>query len=190
MMAIELGAPDLLQRVGALEERALTEVYETLSPRLYRYACRLLDDPAEAEELVAETFHRFLLVLQRGHGPATHLSAYLYRVLHNAITDRFRRRPPADLPLEDELTESPSSDPARLSVARLEQARARALLQRLTPEQRLVVTLKYFEGLENDEIAAALGKNIGTVKALQHRGLQALRRQLEREGWRLEGAWS
>ena len=50
--------------------------------------------------------------------------------------------------------------------------------------------MKYFEVFENDEIAAALGKNIGTVKALQHRGLKALRRQLEREGWRLEGAWS
>ncbi len=187
---MELTAPDLRQRVCALDERALTEVYETLSPRLYRYACRLLDDPAEAEELVAETFHRFLLALQRGHGPATHLSAYLYRVLHNALTDRFRRRPPADLPLEDELAEGASGDPARLSAAHLEQARARVLLQRLTPEQRFVVTLKYLEGLNNDEIAAALDKPVGTVKALQHRGLQTLRRMLEREGWRLEGAWS
>lgn len=187
---MESDAPEFRQRLTALDERALTEVYEAFSPRLYRYARRLLDSPAEAEELVAETFHRFLLALRRGGGPATHLSAYLYRVLHNAITDRFRRRPPADLPLADELAESVSTDPARLSVDHLEQARARALLQRLTPEQRLVITLKYLEGLENDEIAAVLGKNVGTVKALQYRGLQALRRQLEREGWRLEGAWS
>ena len=187
---MELDAPEFQRRLAALDEQALTEVYETLSPRLYRYACRLLAEPAEAEELVAEAFHRFLLALRRGRGPVTYLSAYLYRVLHNLITDRFRRRPPADLPLDDEFAESPGADPANVSADHLEQARARALLQRLTPEQRLVVTLKYFEGLDNEAIAAALGKNVGMVKALQHRGLQALRRQLEREGWRLEGAWS
>ena len=190
MTAMDSLAPDLLPRLAALDEGALTEVYETFSPRLYRYACRLVGDPAEAEELVAETFQRLLAGLQRGHGPATHLSAYLYRVLHNALTDRCRRRPPAELPLAEELAASDGNDPAALSLAHLEQARARALLQRLTPEQRFVVTLKYFEGLDNDEIAAALGKNVGTIKALQHRGLQALRRMLEREGWRLEGAWS
>mgnify|MGYP001213150401 CR=1 FL=1 len=188
MTMMQLSAPDLLQRLEALDERALTEVYEALSPALYRYACRLLDDPAEAEELVAETFHRLLLALRRGHGPTTHLSAYLYRVLHNAITDRFRRRPPAEQPLDEELAESASTDPALLGAAHLEQARARALLRRLTPEQRLVVTLKYFEGLSNDEIAAVLEKSVGTIKALQHRGLEALRRALVREGWRDEGA--
>jgi RNA polymerase sigma-70 factor, ECF subfamily len=61
------------------------------------------------------------------------------------------------------------------------QARARAALWQLTPDQRLVVTLKYFEGFDNEEIAVALGKPIGAVKSLQHRALAALRRILQAE---------
>lgn len=184
---MDTGEADLLERARAMDECALSGIYEELSPRLYRYACRLLGDAVEAEELVADTFHRFLLALSRGQGPRDHLSAYLYRVLHNAVTDRFRRRPPAALG-DDDWPDSDAGDPAGAGDAHLLQARARALLQRLTPEQRLVITLKYFEGLENDEVAAALEKPVGAVKALQHRGLEALRRMLAREGWSLEEA--
>lgn len=172
--------------ITATDERTLAEIYTTFSPRLYRYAYRLLGEAAEAEEMVAETFHRFLVAVRFERGPQLHLSGYLFRILHNLITDRFRRRPPAMVPLEDDLPGD--SDPARLGDLHLQQARARALLLRLTPEQRFVITLKYFEGLSNDEIAAALGKNTGTVKSLQHRGLEALRRALIREGWAPEGA--
>lgn len=179
---MEKTATDLLEGVRCLDERALTEVYQAYSPPLYRYAYRLLGEAQAAEELVSETFQRFLTAVRRGHGPQTSLSAYLYRILHNAITDRFRRRPPPELPLEEELTDGAESDPAQLGAAHWEQARARALLRRLTPEQRLVLTLKYFEGLSNDEIAVVLDKPTGAIKALQHRGLEALRRLLHREG--------
>lgn len=170
----------------AMNERDLAEIYTTFSPRLFRYAYRFLGDAAESEEAVAETFHRFLAALRRNQGPQQHLSGYLYRILHNLITDRFRRQPPPDLPLTDDLPGD--GDLAQGQAVRSEQARARALLQHLTPEQRFVVSCKFLEGLSNDEIAAALGKNVGTVKALQHRGLEALRRALTREGWSSEGA--
>jgi RNA polymerase sigma-70 factor (ECF subfamily) len=172
--------------IFAADERTLAEIYTAFSPRLYRYAYRLLGEAGEAEEIVAETFHRYLVAVRCERGPRRHLSGYLFRIVHNLITDRFRRRPQETLPLGDDLPGD--SDPARAGDLHLQQARARALLLRLTPEQRFVITLKYFEGLSNDEIAAALGKNTGTVKSLQHRGLEALRRALIREGWAPEGA--
>ena len=58
---------------------------------------------------------------------------------------------------------------------------ARAALWSLTPEQRLVIALKYFGGLSNEEVAVALGKPISAVKSLQHRALDALRRLLVNE---------
>lgn len=170
-----------LPQARQFDECALTEIYQALSPGLYRYAYRLLGDARDAEDVVAETFHRWLLAIQHGGGPTDHLAAYLYRIAHNLIIDRYRRRPVPDLPLDESLEAGGEDDPAQAAPDRLAQARARAALWRLTPDQRLVITLKFFEGLSNEEIAAALGKPIGAVKSLQHRALESLRRLLAAE---------
>jgi RNA polymerase sigma-70 factor (ECF subfamily) len=59
-----------------------------------------------------------------------------------------------------------------------ERRMARQALWRLTPDQRQVIVLKYYQGLSNEEVAAALDKPVGAVKSLQHRALDALRRML------------
>jgi RNA polymerase sigma-70 factor (ECF subfamily) len=177
MATIDVWLPQAQQ----LDEHALSEIYQTLSPALYRYAYRLLGNAAEAEDIVAETFHRLLLALRHGNGPRQHLSAYLYRIAHNMITDHYRRRPLPDLPFDEALEANTADGPEQAAPLRIAQERARAALWQLTPDQRLVVTLKYFEGFDNEEIAVALGKPIGAVKSLQHRALAALRRILQAE---------
>jgi len=169
-----------LPRARLFDEGALTEIYRALNRPLYAYAYRLVGDGCEAEDLVAETFRRFLLALRNGGGPREHLAAYLYRTLHNLITDHYRHRPKPDLPLDESL-EAADDDPALATPIHIAQVQARAALWRLTSEQRLVITLKYYEGLSNDEVAAALGKPVGAVKSLQHRALEALRRLLADE---------
>jgi RNA polymerase sigma-70 factor (ECF subfamily) len=173
---------DLLQRARLLEEAALAEIYDRWSDDLYRYAMRLLGDSDLAEDCVAETFRRLLHALNRGGGPTQHLRAYLYRVAHNWITDHFRANHP--LPFDDqiEIQSAITEDLAQVVHNRLEQARVRAALSRLTPEQRQVITLKYLEGWNNREVATAMKKPVGAVKALQHRGLAALKRALLLEG--------
>lgn len=171
----------LLPQAYRLDEQALTRIYEALSPALYHYAYRLLGNTADAEDIVAETFHRLLLALRHGNGPRQHLSAYLYRIAHNLITDRYRRRPLPDMPLDEAREESGEDSPEVSAPIHLAQDRARAALWKLTPDQRLVISLKYLEGLSNEEIAVALGKPIGAVKSLQHRALESLRRSLRSE---------
>ncbi len=170
-----------LPKASQLDEQALSDLYQMLSPRLYRYAYRLLGNAADAEDIVAETFHRLLLALRHGNGPRQHLSAYLYRIAHNLVTDRYRRRPLPDLPFDEGLEAGESDSPEISAPIRIAQERARAALWNLTPDQRLVITLKYFEGLSNEEVAVALDKPIGAVKSLQHRGLESLRRILKAE---------
>jgi len=51
----------------------------------------------------------------------------------------------------------------------------------LTEEQRQVVVLKFFEGLDNQTVAMIVDKSVGAVKSLQHRGLAALRRVFEQQ---------
>ncbi len=169
-----------LPKASQLDEHALSEIYQALSPCLYHYAYRLLGNAADAEDIVAETFHRLLLAMRHGNGPRRHLSAYLYRIAHNLITDRYRRTLP-DMPFDEALEAGEDDRPEITAPLHIAQERARAALWHLTPEQRLVITLKYFEGQNNEEVAVALGKPVGAVKSLQHRALEALRRILRSE---------
>jgi RNA polymerase sigma-70 factor (ECF subfamily) len=74
-------------------------------------------------------------------------------------------------------------NPERQAEQAFDRDRAQIALRQLTPDQRSVLILKYLEGYGNREVAEMMGSTIGAVKALQYRGLQAMRRCLgEREG--------
>ena len=167
---------DLLNRARRFEEDALAEVYDRYNLEIYRYAFRYAGDAYLAEECAAETFCRFLGAIRDGKGPRDYLRAYLYRVAHNWLTDTHRRQPAPAVPLDPSLGTDPETNPAQAVAANLESQEIRSLLKQLTPEQRQVIVLKYVEEWKNDEIAHALEKPVGAVKALQHRALRALRR--------------
>ena len=169
---------DLLKGARTYDLKDLGTIYDRFSPGIYRYAMRLLGDDLLAEDCVADTFSRFLKILRNGQGPKDHLQAYLYRIAHNWITDSYRRQPPVPL----ELTESMQADhhllPESQTEERLEQQQIRDALRLLTPDQRQVISLRFLEGWNNAEVSAALGKPVGSIKALQFRGLETLKRVL------------
>lgn len=168
----------LIKLARSFDQQALASIYDQFSPGIYRYAVRLLGDPARAEACVSETFSRFLRALHKGGGPEEHLKAYLYTVAHNWINDYYRRSAPPSLPLDAVPLVDPSGNPFQVAVENQERERVRSALQLLTPDQRQVIVLKYLEGWSNAEVAAALDKPVGAVKSLQHRALAALRRIL------------
>lgn len=169
---------EILKRARAFDQQTLAEIYDQYSPKLYRYAIRLLGDDTQAEDCVAETFSRFLKALQRGGGPKEHLQAYLYRIAHNWITDQYRRQSPVPLEQEEAVESNSQLDPQAIVDEIFLQDRVREALKEITPDQRQVVILKFLEGWSNSEVAKSIGKPVGAVKSLQHRALAALRRQL------------
>ena len=169
---------DLLYRAKRFDMQALAEVYDLYSPGLYAYAMRLLGDACRAEDCVAETFSRFLKAIKGGRGPERYLQAYLYRIAHNWITDQYRRQPPPPLALDEELQSEGELQPEGEAARRIQQEQVRAALHRLTAEQQQVILLKFFEGWENEAVAAVLQKPVGAVKSLQHRALDNLRKML------------
>ena len=174
---METGSKDLLQGARRFDQQALGEIYDLYSGKLYAYAVRLLGSQDLAEECVADTFSRFLQALKNGGGPQDHLQAYLYRIAHNWITDTYRRQPPPSLELKEELAAQDKSVELR-TEERMQQNRLRRALRMLTEDQRQVIVLRFLEGMENEEVAAALQKEVGAVKALQHRAVASLRRIL------------
>ncbi len=168
----------LLKKARQYDQNALADIYDLYSDALFAYAYKHVGKSQVAEDLVAETFSRFLKALERGGGPKDHLRAYLYRITHNLITDSYRREPPSPLELDEELVPGESADPLSV-VAEIQDAdRVRNALRLITPEQRQVITLRFLEGWSGPEIAQAMGKSLGSIKALQHRGLAALQRIL------------
>ena len=172
----------MLAGARRLDRQTLADIYDLYSPRLYSYAARLLGDARMAEDCVAETFTRFLALLQQKRGPHRHLQAYLYRIAHNLIVDSYRRNPPMEVELNEELIDKNATDPEKEAARRLTSSRLRNALSKLTAEQSQVLALRFLEDWEISEVAAALNKPAGAVKALQHRGLHALRRVLGEDG--------
>lgn len=182
-MVAKVDESRLLERARAWEEEALLQIYDLYRPVLYRYAYRLLGREEEAEECVAEVFARFLFALRRGQGPQWHLRAYLYRMVHNWVQDRFREQPVDAL---DDVERTLSKDPVgstteEEAVRRWRAERLRQALRRLPPRQAQVLSLRFLQGFTFEEIAEVVGTSVGAVKALQHRGLENLRRLLKEE---------
>jgi RNA polymerase sigma-70 factor (ECF subfamily) len=166
----------LLSRAHAFDMDALAEIYDQFSPGVYRYAARLLDENSLAEDCVADTFSRFLQALRNGGGPQEYLQAYLYRIAHNWVTDYYRKSPSLMM-LDDESCDG-TIGPDGQAADRQEKQRLRRALMKLTPEQRQVIMLKYFEDMDNASIAYSTGRPLTAVKSLMHRGMAALRRVL------------
>ncbi len=169
----------LLQRAQRWDEQALTEIYDTYAPAIYRYIYRRIGNAQTSQDLTAETFRRFLEALKRSAGPSEHLSGWLYRVAHNLIVDHYRGAPDqaeASLEMVDPMvTMAEDVDLALEHRAEL----ARAALRMLTPLQQQVVTLRYLEDLSLREVATILGRTVGSIKALQHRAVSLLQQILE-----------
>ena len=166
---------ELLKLAGQFDTRALADIYDLYSPRLYRYAMRLLGDDNAAEDCVSETFSRFLKALRTGKGPHDYLQAYLFRTAHNLVVDHYRRPSPAE-ELDENLPQAETTEGT--AEVNLRQRRVRESLRQLTEDQQQVVALKFLEGWENEEIARVLKKPIGAVKSLQHRALAQLQKIL------------
>ena len=168
---------EYLSLVQKRDKAALVEIYDVYSPMIYRYAYRQLGDHELAEDCTSETFARFLHALRDGNGPKNYLKAYLYRIAHNWITDMFRK-PMNENTLDDNHSLGSSATLEQVVSDHVDVERIRVALKSLTAEQRMVITLKFLEGWENREIAKALSKREGAIRALQMRALQAIQQEL------------
>lgn len=174
----ELTDIDLIARAQKRNLPALTAIYDRYNQAIYYYALRMLGDPLQAEDCVAETFSRLLKAFNLGKGPNDNIKAYLYRSAHNWITDQYRRQPLTLLELKDDIPEINQHTPGELAENNIDRQKIQQALGQITREQREVVTLRFVEGWEIEEIATCLHKPIGAIKALQHRAIVGLRQLL------------
>ena len=173
--------------VRIINRAKLAAIYDDYHKAMYQYIYRRVGEVEIARDLTSDLFGSLLKAAQNGRGPDQNIRAWLYRSAHNIVIDYYRyRQHRQHLPLSEELV-SAHNDPVRLSEAHFSADMVRAALRQLTPDQQQVISLKFLEGLSNQEIAEVLNKPVGAVKSLQHRALAALHRILapEKEAMRL-----
>lgn len=136
----------------------------------------------EPEDLTSEVFLAAFRGLEGFRGDEAAFRGYLFTIAHRRLVDELRRR--SRRPAEVEWTGdgAGTADSAESEVlAAAGDEFARELLDSLSPDQRAVLVLRIFGDLSQDQIAAVVGKRVGAVKALQRRGVEALRKKVGRE---------
>lgn len=168
----------MTRSASALRHEALAH-----ADALYRLAYHLCGDPADAEDLVQETFARaFGAAEQLAEG--SNLRAWLFRILRNLHIDHYRKRrgAPATTPFDDEAMSADQPELLRddHELERLRRVVADDIeraLAALSPDARTVVLLD-LEGFTESELSTVLGCAAGTVKSRLLRARITLRKQL------------
>ena len=127
----------------------------------------------DPEDLLGEVFLRVARDFRRFRGDAAGLRRWIFTIAHHRLIDDRRRRARRPVSHDGAAPEVPVPPPAEPVDPELLMA-----LQELTPEQRHVVTLRFLGDLSLEDVARITGRNVGAVKALQHRALEQLERQL------------
>jgi len=166
-----------LERASAGDSNAFAELVREHQGMVFSIAYHYLQDRSLAEDLAQEVFLELYQNLGRIQSTA-HLTFWLRRVTANRCIDqgrkKLRRR---ELALEESpepAADDPPSDPLLLQ-------RFRQSLAVLPERQRMVVILRFQEGLGPAEIAEALEMPVNTVKSTLHRSLEELRKGLTRK---------
>lgn len=172
----------------------LDGTFETLvhdhQDRLYSIALRMLGDPRDAEEAAQDAFVRAYRALARYDAARIgelRLRPWLATIVLNLCRSRLGRRGPGrsalslDVPLPGEIEPRTDADrgPAEVAVTRDAVHDWAALLLTLPSAYRSAVVLRHVDGLSYPELAAALDRPEGTVKAQVHRGVALLRTAYE-----------
>ena len=173
LVAAQAGAPWAFERL-----------YLALAPAVAGYL--RVQGAREPDDLTSEVFERAFTHVRTFSGSEGQFRSWVFTIAHHRLTDerrRLARRPLAERPLAaDDVTAPAVADVEDEALRRLATERVRRLCDGLVTDQRDVMLLRLVGGLTVEETAGALRKTPGAVKALQHRGVAALRRMAAREG--------
>ncbi|GLY95656.1 sigma-70 family RNA polymerase sigma factor [Actinoplanes sp. NBRC 103695] len=165
---------DLLAAVRSGDTAAYGTLYQRHRAAARQLAFSLTRDPAEADDLVAETFARVFATLRAGRGPLAAFRAYLATTLRHVSYHRARRD--RRLEFTDDLSRYDAGEPfLDPTLERLERTFAARAFQQLPARWRDVLWMTEVEGAGPAEIAPRLGLTPNAVAVLAHRAREGLR---------------
>jgi RNA polymerase sigma-70 factor (ECF subfamily) len=178
-------APEFVSILSAAREGAdwaWTKIYREYAPHVLRYLrAHSAPDP---DDLLGEVFLQVVRNLSAFTGSEEDFRAWVFTIVHRRLVDEWRRRGRRrEEPYSQESFASRSAplDTETQALGRLDNQRVRSLVARLTAEQREVLFLRVMAGLSIDQTCAVLGRSLGSVKSLQTRAFDTIRRSLSED---------
>jgi RNA polymerase sigma-70 factor (ECF subfamily) len=165
----------LARAIAGGDQAALAALIDRESVRLLRFARSLIEDGAEAEDVVQEAFLALWQAAPRWQ-PDALLTTWLHRVCYTRCVDRLRRRRP--FAHVDELEDRPDPGAAESDSVIAAGERAHSLhhaLAQLPPRQRIAITLFHLQEFSQKEAAAIMGVSEDALESLLARGRRQLR---------------
>jgi RNA polymerase sigma factor (sigma-70 family) len=179
-------SPDQVETVLAAASTgaawAFDALYRDFAPSVVAYL--RVQGASDPEDLSSEVFLAVFKGLSAFHGGDGEFRTWLFSIAHHRVVDDRRRRSRrvAEVGPDDAAAEPASATGTDgAALAALEAERIERLCRQLSADQRDVLLLRLVADLSLEATAQALGKSVGAVKALQHRGLQALKKVLVQE---------
>jgi RNA polymerase sigma-70 factor (ECF subfamily) len=186
-MAPKVGSAEVTTLVAVAENSTSSKFSEEAMGHLdtlYRGALRLTRDPAQAEDLVQDTYVRALRY-QHSYQPGTNMKAWLFAIMRNLFWDRFKGGRPEDVSLDGDgdfalydTLKDPTAMPEAEVLDRIAADEVVKAVEKLPELHREVVLLVDVEGFSYKDAADVLGVPIGTVMSRLHRARRQLQKSL------------
>jgi RNA polymerase sigma-70 factor, ECF subfamily len=171
-------ADELVDRAIAGDQDAFASLFEITLPSVYRYLYGRSGDATLAEDLAQDAYMRAMRAIRTSFkGASSEFLAWMIRIARNRFLDHVKSgRVRWEVVVDETPITLATGNPEIEAIERIAGGNLRNALNRLTPEQQEIVFLRFFQGLQIAEVAAATGRTEGAVKALQFRALRALER--------------
>ena len=172
---------ELLGQVAGGDEKAFGELYDQMAPRVLGLVRRLLVDPSQSEEVTQEIFLEIWQTATRYEAQRGGASTWILTMAHRRAIDRIRSSQASrdrDLRIGIRDLAVAYDEVAETVGVRIEHERVEKAMLRLTELQRQAISLAYYGGLSQSEVADRLRIPLGTVKTRLRDGMIRLRDEL------------
>jgi len=168
---------EVIYRVRRGDTEAFSLLVAAYQGTVFNLTYRMTGNRQEADDLAQDIFLRAYRNLWR-FDPEKKFFTWLFTIALNTVRNHLKSRPRREMPRAEAALLSPAagdpSDPEALLLSREEERRLEACLQRLPPDLREIIVLRYYQGLSFDEIAGITALSVSAVKMRTYRTLQRL----------------